>query len=82
MQQSIWASSVLNILTIIFAILRATGVIAWSWIWVFFPSLIYFSIFAIALIVLYIGCIGAVVDEIRFKKDIGLIGKNKGDKGQ
>lgn len=69
----------LNCVTVIFVILKIGGVIAWSWLWVLFPTLLYNALFAIILISTIIV---AKIDEIRFKKDIGLIGKNKGDKGR
>ena len=73
---ALFAIKILNVFTIIFVILKVTGVIAWSWFWVLFPTLTYYVLFAIFVISAYVI---AKVDEIRFMKDIG---KNKGDKGQ
>lgn len=50
----------LHILTIIFMILKLFGVIAWSWWWVTFPSLIALALW---LLLFIIGvCVGFVLE--------------------
>lgn len=73
---ALFAIKILNVFTIIFVILKITGVTVWSWFWVLLPTLVYYVLFAVFVISAYVI---AKVDEIRFVKDIG---KNKGDKGQ
>ncbi len=71
--------NILNIFTIIFVILKVTGAIAWSWLWVLFPTLVFWALFAVLIIKAYID---VTVDEARYWKDINESGKNNGDKGQ
>jgi len=37
----------LEVLTLVPVVLKLTGLIAWSWLWVFFLTLVVFSIFVL-----------------------------------
>lgn len=58
---NISAGSFLGLLTLVFLVLKLTGVIAWSWWWVFAPvwipaglALAFFAIAAVAVFVAYL----------------------------
>jgi hypothetical protein len=44
-------TEVLEVLTIVFVVLKLTGVIAWPWLWVLSPALIGFAIYALIIII-------------------------------
>lgn len=46
--------SICTILTVLFVILKLTGVIAWPWFWVLFPLIIDLGFALIALVVLMV----------------------------
>ncbi|MFJ7954622.1 transmembrane Fragile-X-F protein [Lysinibacillus sp. NPDC096418] len=50
-----------EVLTIVFIVLKLTGVIAWSWWLVLLPSIISFSIYALLIIIKIVMVIIAVV---------------------
>lgn len=40
-------------LTIVFVVLKLTGVISWSWFWVLFPTIFCFGLIAILLVMVF-----------------------------
>lgn len=46
--------SICSVLTILFVILKLTGVIAWPWFWVLFPLVLDLGLTLIALVVIMI----------------------------
>lgn len=50
-----------EVLTIIFVVLKLTGVITWSWWFVLLPSIISFSIYALLIVIKLVMVIIAVV---------------------
>jgi hypothetical protein len=56
-----------EILTIIFLILKLTGIVSWAWFWVFFPEILALSFYALIVLLMIIGCFAAFREVI--KKD-------------
>ena len=60
-------NSIIPILTIIFVIFKLTGIINWSWWWVFSPLLIPLTV----VVIVWIICLVLAIIEILIKKARG-----------
>lgn len=56
-----------TILTIIFVVLKMTGVVSWSWFWVLFPTIFWFGLIAILLVMIFgFLAIVMIIEKIRW----------------